>query len=193
MTRASIVIPVHNQASVTRRCLESLLGDRPADAEVVVVDDGSTDETAALLESLGDQIAVVRHQEGRGFAAACNAGARATKADLIVLLNNDTEPQSGWLDALVSHAEAHERAAVVGARLLSQDNSIQHAGLVFCHDRLPRHVYRGFPARPPRGNTLAQGRCGHRGLHARSTRGVRGGGHLRRELFATVSRTSISA
>lgn len=149
VSKVSIVIPVRNLGAVTRRCLEVLLAERPLDTEIVVVDDGSTDDTPALLESMRDQIVVITHREARGFAIACNAGAEAATSGLLVFLNNDTEPQAGWLDALVGDAMSHERAAAIGARLLSADGTIQHAGMAFCHDLLPRHAYRGFPGDHP--------------------------------------------
>jgi GT2 family glycosyltransferase len=57
--------------------------------------------------------------------------------------------QEGWLDRLLDYASAHEQAAIVGAKLLYQNSTIQHAGIVIDGDLLPRHVYRGFPADHP--------------------------------------------
>jgi hypothetical protein len=64
----------------------------------------------------------------------------------VVLLNNDTTPHPGWLDALVGCAVEHPAAAAVGARLLHLDGTVQHAGVVIGRDRLPHHAYAGFPA-----------------------------------------------
>jgi GT2 family glycosyltransferase len=141
----SIVIPVHGHAAVTRQCLDRLLAGLAEDIEIVVVDDGSRDETASALASYGNRVKVVTHDRARGFATACNAGVRAAAGSRVVLLNNDTSGQQDWLAALIRYADDHERAAAVGARLLTQDQAIQHAGVVLCHDLLPRHVYRGFP------------------------------------------------
>src|SRR3954452_14240921 len=87
---ASIVIPVHNKATITRQCLEALLGevDDGVQREIVVVDDGSSDLTPQILAAYGDRIRVVRHESARGFAAACNAGASAASTEFLVLLNN---------------------------------------------------------------------------------------------------------
>jgi GT2 family glycosyltransferase len=146
VTEVSIVVPVHGQAAVTRQCLDGLLSSLGEEVELVVVDDGSSDETPSLLRSYGDRIALVTNSESKGFAAACNAGAAASAGRFVVFLNNDTIGREGWLDALVEYAVAHPQAAVVGVRLLTQDGAIQHAGIVICHDLVPRHVYRGFPA-----------------------------------------------
>jgi GT2 family glycosyltransferase len=148
--RTTVVVPVRNRLSITQRCLNALAsgyGDR-ADVEVVVVDDGSTDGTQEFLEQAAG-VGVVRHAESAGFAGSCNDGAAAGSSEYVLFLNNDTVGEEGWLDALVSYAEANERAAIVGARLLYRNGTIQHAGIVFGADLLPRHVYRGFPEDHP--------------------------------------------
>jgi GT2 family glycosyltransferase len=146
--RCSIVIPVFNRASVTRQCLNALVRELPEDAEVIVVDDGSRDTTPELLRSYED-VRVLTHDRNLGFATSCNAGAAAAAAPYVVFLNNDTLPLPGWLDELLAYAEAHERAAMVGSKLVFPNDTIQHAGVVICQDRVPRHVYAGFPAEHP--------------------------------------------
>jgi GT2 family glycosyltransferase len=145
----SIVVPVHGQATLTRQCLDRLVAVVHEGVEIVVVDDGSSDETSSLLESYAARIKTVTHRRPKGFAAACNAGARASAGTLVVFLNNDTIGMDDWLDPLLDYAGAHPAAAAVGAKLLTQDGTIQHAGIVVCHDLIPRHVYRGFPADHP--------------------------------------------
>jgi GT2 family glycosyltransferase len=148
--RCSIVLPVHNRAALTEQCLEALRADPPTVSfETIVVDDASTDSTAELLDRHGESIAVVSRKENGGFAVACNDGAAAAAAEFVLFLNNDTIPKAGWLDTLVSYADAHAEAAVVGAKLLFPNDTIQHAGVVICQDGLPRHVYAGFPADHP--------------------------------------------
>jgi GT2 family glycosyltransferase len=145
----SIVIPVHGRAELTRGCLDAVLADLPGDCEVVVVDDASPDSTPQLLEGYGEAIEVVRRGENGGFAAACNEGAAAAGGELLLFLNNDTEPRPGWLAALRGYAGAHPEAAVLGARLLYPGEVVQHAGVVFGQDGYPHHLYAGFPAEHP--------------------------------------------
>jgi GT2 family glycosyltransferase len=147
--RASVVVPVYNRAGLSRRCLRLALGDLPADCEVVVVDDASTDGTPQLLAELGDVVHAVRLERNSGFAAACNAGAVAARGEQIVFLNNDTEPQAGWLEALLGYAVEHPEAEVVGARLLYPTGTVQHAGVAFGQDGYPHNLYTGFPADHP--------------------------------------------
>lgn len=146
----AIVIPVHGRSALTRRCLDGLLAE-PAvrEAEIVVVDDGSPDDTAAMLAGYGDAIRVHARERAGGFATACNEGAQLTRAPLLLLLNNDTLGQPGWLAALLADAAAHPEAAAIGTKLLFPDGTIQHAGVAIGRDGLPRHLYAGFPADHP--------------------------------------------
>jgi GT2 family glycosyltransferase len=153
-TAVSIIIPVHNKMTITRQCLDALLAE-PRGAvtrEILVVDDGSADTTPAMLAGYGDRIRVLRNEQALGFAGACNAGAAAARGEYLVLLNNDTIPKHGWLAALVNHAQTYPKAAIVGAKLLFPNETIQHAGVVFGLDRAPHHIYAGFPADHPAAN-----------------------------------------
>jgi GT2 family glycosyltransferase len=149
MSAVSIVIPVHGRAHLTERCLDLVLADLGPDCEVVVVDDASEDGTPELLAGYGERIRVVRLDANAGFATACNRGAAAASGERLVFLNNDTEPQPGWLAALRRYADAHPRAAVVGAKLLYPTGVVQHAGVVFGQDGYPHHLYAGFPGEHP--------------------------------------------
>lgn len=149
MSRASIVIPVHGQAELTRRCLDAVLADLPPDCEVLVVDDASRDETPEMLSSYGDRIRLLTLERNAGFARACNEGAAAAAGELLVFLNNDTEPRLGWLLALLACAEGNPGAEVIGAKLLYPMGTVQHAGVVFGQDGYPHNLYTGFPEGHP--------------------------------------------
>ena len=147
--RSSIVIPVHNQAALTRQCLDTILAAPPAAPhEIIVVDDASTDETSELLAGYGDAVRYVRLERNAGFATACNTGADAARGDQLVFLNNDTIPEPGWLDALVDYTSARG-VPVVGSKLLFPDGTVQHAGVVFGFQGDPLHIYAGCPADHP--------------------------------------------
>ncbi len=87
----SVVIPAYNRERMLRRALESVLAQRPAPAEIVVVDDASTDGTAAVAEELG--AIVVRHEQNAGEGAARNSAIAAATQPWIALLDSDDE----WL------------------------------------------------------------------------------------------------
>jgi GT2 family glycosyltransferase len=148
--RCSIVIPVHGRAGLTRQCIDTILADPPgARFEVIVVDDASPDDTAAVVSAYGEPVRLLARDENGGFARACNDGAATARGEYLVFLNNDTIPVAGWLDALVSVADAERDVGVVGSKLLFPNDTVQHAGVVVCQDGNPRHIYAGFPADHP--------------------------------------------
>jgi len=94
---------------------------------VIVVDDASSDETPALLART-QGLRVVRTAENVGFVEACNRGVEVASGEYVVLLNNDTEVEPGWLDALHGTAAADPTVGIVGAKLLYPDRTVQEAG-----------------------------------------------------------------
>lgn len=132
--RASIVIPVFNQLAHTLACLHALAEHPPAaPCEVIVVDDGSCDDTASVLPRVAG-LRYHRRPANGGFIAACNDGAALARGELLVFLNNDTVPQPGWLDALLATFEAVPEAGLVGAQLLYPDGRLQESGGVVFSD-----------------------------------------------------------
>ncbi len=146
--RFSIVIPLYNRVLFTTICARALVAvaDRWDETEVLFVDNGSSDGTAAFLRTLPPPFRVVTHATNEGFARACNAGAAAARGDYLVFLNNDTVPQPGWLSALADARDLPESPAVVGARLLFPDETVQHAGIGFNARDEPAHRHYGAAA-----------------------------------------------
>ena len=125
----SIIIPAWNKWDYTFRCLVSLLEQtREVSTETIVIDNASTDETAAALPLLPG-LRFHRNASNLGFAKACNQGAALARAPLLLFLNNDTEARPGWLPPLVRAMESAPDVAMVGAKLLYPDGSLQHAGV----------------------------------------------------------------
>lgn len=104
---AAVVIPVMDNLALTRLCLESMLVDRRTrDLELVVVDNGSVDGTAAYLQQLAARtlnLRVLTQERNLGYAAAVNLGVAASTAEVVVLCNNDVVVTPGWIDRLVGH------------------------------------------------------------------------------------------
>jgi glycosyltransferase involved in cell wall biosynthesis len=90
MPRVSVIIPVFNGAATIRRALASVFSQSYTDYEVVVVDDGSTDDTPAMLASYGDKIHVLK-QFNQGISAARNAAVRASNGEYLAFLDDDDE------------------------------------------------------------------------------------------------------
>ena len=90
MPRVSVVLPVHNRADVLSRAIESVLAQELSDFELIVVDDGSTDESATLVQSFTDErVRLVRLDRNRGGNAARNEGVTAARSPLIAFLDSD--------------------------------------------------------------------------------------------------------
>ena len=149
--RASVIVPVHNQYAITRRCLAALAYAPTAiPFELIVVDDGSTDGTAALLEREAPGVRVVRHEYARGFNQACCSGAAAARGQVLVLLNNDTEPCALWLDELLEVLDRWPDTGLVGAQLIFANGQLQEAGGIVWGNGEPWNYGRGGNPRNPR-------------------------------------------
>lgn len=147
----SIIMPVLNNVELTKQSLTALAEVTDGcEYEVIVVDNHSTDGTQEYLSSLGGDVQIIRNNENRGFAKACNQGAQAARGKYLVFLNNDTIPIKGWLNALVQEVEAHQDVGAVGSKLLYADGTVQHAGVVFSRKWLtPYHHHRTMAADAP--------------------------------------------
>jgi GT2 family glycosyltransferase/gamma-glutamylcyclotransferase (GGCT)/AIG2-like uncharacterized protein YtfP len=159
-TVLSIVIPVRNGFELTRDCLTSLRETTPGGFyEVVVVDNGSTDATAAELEPLGrslfgERFVARQLHENVDFGPACNLGADLASGSLLFFLNNDTLLHKGWHAPLMAALKADDRLGAVGPLLTYPDDEwnrgrVQHAGIGFDLSMAPTHLYELFPADHP--------------------------------------------
>ena len=147
----SIVIPVFNRLDLTKQCLDTLretIPERPY--EVIVVDNASTDGTADYLraEQTAGRLRCVINPENAGFGSACNQGAEFARGEFLLLLNNDTIPQAGWLEPLVVML-GDSTVGIAGCRLLYPEGTVQHAGIVWDKDGRLTHIHRGLPANDP--------------------------------------------
>jgi hypothetical protein len=119
MPRASIVIPTWNGATLLRAALRSLAGQTLQDFETIVVDNGSTDGTTAMLRSEFSHVRIIEFDRNEGFAAAANAGIRASRGEFVLLMNNDVEAAAAWVASLAEALEAHPDVGMCASRMLS--------------------------------------------------------------------------
>lgn len=131
----SIVIPVFNKVEYTRKCIQALGKNTFAgNYELIVVDNASTDGTADFLKSLNGQVIVITNAENIGFTKACNQGAKIARGEYVLFLNNDTEPRSGWLEALTEAFASDPNAGIAGSKLVYPDGRLQEAGGIIFSD-----------------------------------------------------------
>ena len=152
----SVIIPAFNQWPHTAQCLHSLRTHTPGVlAEVVVVDNGSTDATAAELEGLGqglfgERFTRIRLEENRNFGPGCNLGAAAASGQFLFFLNNDTLLTEGWLPPLLEAFQEDPRLGGAGPLLTYPDTArVQHLGVAFSPTLGLEHLYSQFPSSHP--------------------------------------------
>ncbi len=105
----SVIIPCFNQAEFTRLCLRAVLRHTRRPCELILVDNGSTDDTAAYLRGVQDAapmpVTVIRNGRNLGFPRAINQGLHEARGEYLVLLNNDAVVTDGWLEQLIGLAK----------------------------------------------------------------------------------------
>ncbi len=116
--RVTVVIPNWNTREFLGPCLRSLRRQTFRDFETVVVDSASTDGSVGFVEESFPEVRTICLPENRGFSGAVNAGIRASAAELVVLLNNDTEQDPQWLERLVDAADRHPEAGLFASKLV---------------------------------------------------------------------------
>jgi N-acetylglucosaminyl-diphospho-decaprenol L-rhamnosyltransferase len=126
--RLSVVIPTHDTRELTLRCLASLGKAMTSGVEVVLVDDGSVDDTGGAVRDRFPTVLVLRHEAALGFTVSANDGLRRAGGDVFLLLNSDTEADEQALPHLVEAFDADPRLGVASPRLLNPDRSTQWSG-----------------------------------------------------------------
>jgi N-acetylglucosaminyl-diphospho-decaprenol L-rhamnosyltransferase len=124
MIDLSVVIVNWNVRDLLRRCLHSLR-DAACAVEIVVVDNGSTDNSVEMVRAEFPSAHVIANAENRGFPAANNQGIAVAQGRYVLLLNPDTEAVGDSLATMVVYADAHPDVGIVGPQLLYPDGSIQ--------------------------------------------------------------------
>jgi len=118
----SVVIPTFNRAALLREALESVFAQSYADYEVIVVDDGSTDETPRMIEEYGERVRYVR-QENRGAAEARNHGVSAARGEWIAFLDSDDMWHREKLACCMERARSDPAAAIVFHPMVEIDDA----------------------------------------------------------------------
>lgn len=150
--KISIIIPTLNNILFTTKCVRSIISaEDDFDKEILIIDNGSTDNTPAIITKFHPQINVIRNEQNLGFAKACNRGSHNASGDMLIFLNNDTEVTTGWIASLVDCITCKINIGVVGCKLLYPDNSVQHAGVAFSSIKV-HHIYRNFSPLHPATN-----------------------------------------
>jgi len=142
-----VVIPNWNGERFLSTCLGSLRRQSYDDFDMVLVDNGSTDGSVAFARDNFPEISVLPLPENRGFSAAVNAGILASETEHVALLNNDTETDPKWLEALVEAADSYPEAGFFASKLVdfADRRVLDGAGDVLRRSGLPYRLGHGEP------------------------------------------------
>jgi N-acetylglucosaminyl-diphospho-decaprenol L-rhamnosyltransferase len=132
--KASIIVVNWNTRQMLADCLSFVeTTARGAICEIIVVDNGSTDGSQAMLRSQFPQVSLIQNDRNVGFARANNQALAVSRGRYALLLNSDALLSANALQALLNLAESEPRAGIVGARLLNADGSFQASHTPFPH------------------------------------------------------------
>ena len=145
----SIVIPTRDRVELLSMCVNSIL-EKTAypNYQIVVVDNGSTDEKAlAYLDSIAkdERVKIIRADIPFNYSALNNLGVAQTDGEYLVLMNNDIEiTQTDWLEEMLAFA-CQPDIGCVGAQLWYPNNILQHGGVVLGIGGVASHAHKGIP------------------------------------------------
>ncbi len=137
----SVIVVSYNAAADLDRCLRSLLAEQREDREIVVVDNGSTDGSPALVRERFPAVRLVENSVNRGFGSGANIGARLARGTFLAFLNQDTTVEPGWADRLVDALRADPTVGLATSKILLRQapdrintcgNDVHCSGLTLC-------------------------------------------------------------
>ena len=142
--KVSIVIPTRDKAALLRACVNSILKSTYSNLEIVIVDNASTQiEAIALLREYQtvDRIRVLSWPGTFNYSAINNFAVESVMSEFVCLLNNDTEViTADWLSDMVGYA-LQPGVGCVGAKLLFENDSVQHAGVILGKGGVSGHAF----------------------------------------------------
>lgn len=148
--RASVIVVSYNSRQDLPACLDSILGQLRADDELIVIDNGSTDGSADLVETRYPGVRLIR-STNEGYAGGNNRGAQIAQGEYLVILNPDTALLPGALDALLAPLATSIEIGLTTACIVFMDrphivntcgNTVQFTGLTYCRGAgQPRSSY----------------------------------------------------
>jgi glycosyltransferase involved in cell wall biosynthesis len=145
MPKVTFFMPVYNRAHTIRESLDSVLAQTFKDFELLLIDDGSTDDSAAIIESYDDpRIRLLRHEQNQGIPKTRNEGLREAAGEYLALLDSDDLAHPRRLEKQVRVLDENPRLAAVGSWLKTIDESGRPKGILLrpvgarrIHARIP--------------------------------------------------------
>lgn len=115
----SVIIPNWNGRQYIEPCLRALFDSSYSELEVIVVDNGSKDDSVKYVEMAYPDVSVVRLKKNKGFARACNEGISASNGEYLFLLNNDVEVEKDCIAELVASLKRHTSCLAAATKMIN--------------------------------------------------------------------------
>ena len=124
MEKISVIVPVYNVESYLERCINSLLNQTYSNLEIILIDDGSTDNSLKLIKKFSDpRIRFFVNEKNSGIAQSTNRGVDESRGEYIALLDDDDEAINNRLALQVEYMEEHPDIAILGGRSIDMDEN----------------------------------------------------------------------
>lgn len=132
--KSTVIIPNYNGMKFIENCIKALDKETSTRYHICVVDNGSNDGSREWVEENCPQVQVISLGENTGFCGAVNAGIKASKTPYVILLNNDTEVEFGFVKALETALETEKKSFSVSAKMVDMydKNILDGAGDLYC-------------------------------------------------------------
>lgn len=118
MAEVTVVIPNYNGSAYLPACLDALRRQKYQDFHTIVVDNGSSDESRELVKRDYPEVRLITLPENRGFCGAVNIGIRESRTPYVILLNNDTEAEAGFVGGLLRAIRKDARRFSCSAKMV---------------------------------------------------------------------------
>jgi GT2 family glycosyltransferase len=158
----SVVIVTWNSQDFIRQCLDSILATSgQSGTEVIVVDNGSSDQTAKMVRELYPQVDLIENETNRGYAQANNQGIEQAQGRYVLLLNPDTQLLDNSLSSMYELMEGNPQIGALGPRLLNRDRSTQASCREFPDFSILIWEFTGLSRLFPRSKIFGKWRMGY--------------------------------
>jgi GT2 family glycosyltransferase len=150
---ASVIIVCYNGLQYLEDCLTSIQADAGMRAEIIMIDNASSDRSTSYIEDHFPMVKLCRNETNKGFALACNQGAALAGSDTLVFLNQDTCVLPGWLDALLDGLDDRSGVGLTTSQVLLMSmpdkvhlcgQDVHYAGFAFGHGFLTARQFEGI-------------------------------------------------
>ncbi len=148
LPKSAVVILNYNTVSHLKNYLPSVIEHTPEGIEIIVVDNGSNDNSVEVMKTEFPDIRLIVNKQNLGFAGGYNEAIKKIDTDILVLINSDIKVKSGWLEPVLQEMEQHPEVAIAQPKILSLENPkqfeyagaaggyIDRLGYPFCRGRI---------------------------------------------------------